>query len=186
MKSRGFTIVELLIVIVVIAILAAISVVAYNGIQTRAETASKVKAMANWAKIFESYKALTSSWPSILAPGNYYCLGTGFPSSSYSGNVPRCRDYHSTTTGYLESNAVPLMNQLKIVASSLPDNPKKPTNSAVVGPYLYMGSAGDYISIIDVFPYNSASCPDGTILDFYDPTDANKTARWCKIRLQTN
>ena len=33
---RGFTIVELLIVIVVIAILAAISVVAYNGIQDRA------------------------------------------------------------------------------------------------------------------------------------------------------
>ncbi|MFZ1242533.1 MAG: type II secretion system protein [Candidatus Saccharimonas sp.] len=35
-NKRGFTIVELLIVIVVIAILAAISVVAYNGIQNRA------------------------------------------------------------------------------------------------------------------------------------------------------
>lgn len=33
--NRGFTIVELLIVIVVIAIVAAITVVAYNGIQTR-------------------------------------------------------------------------------------------------------------------------------------------------------
>ena len=40
-KPRGFTIVELLIVIVVIAILAAISVVAYNGIQQRA-TASAI------------------------------------------------------------------------------------------------------------------------------------------------
>ncbi len=35
-KSRGFTIVELLIVIVIIAILAAITIVAYNGIQNRA------------------------------------------------------------------------------------------------------------------------------------------------------
>ena len=35
-KARGFTIVELLIVIVVIAILAAISIVAYTGIQNRA------------------------------------------------------------------------------------------------------------------------------------------------------
>ena len=33
---RGFTIVELLIVIVIIAILAAITIVAYNGIQQRA------------------------------------------------------------------------------------------------------------------------------------------------------
>ncbi|MBM3210039.1 type II secretion system protein [Candidatus Saccharibacteria bacterium] len=36
-RSRGFTIVELLIVIVVIAILAAITIVAYNGIQGRAQ-----------------------------------------------------------------------------------------------------------------------------------------------------
>lgn len=35
-RNRGFTIVELLIVIVVIAILAAITIVAYNGIQNRA------------------------------------------------------------------------------------------------------------------------------------------------------
>ena len=42
-KQKGFTIVELLIVIVVIAILAAITVVAFNGIQDRARL-SKMKA----------------------------------------------------------------------------------------------------------------------------------------------
>lgn len=44
-KQTGFTIVELLIVVVVIAILAAITIVSYNGIQSRA-TASKNAAAA--------------------------------------------------------------------------------------------------------------------------------------------
>lgn len=39
-REEGFTLVELLIVIVVIAILAAISIIAYNGVQDRAKTSA--------------------------------------------------------------------------------------------------------------------------------------------------
>ena len=49
-KQSGFTIVELLIVIVVIAILAAITIVSYNGIQNRAKESAAQSAASQIAK----------------------------------------------------------------------------------------------------------------------------------------
>ncbi|MCD8561836.1 prepilin-type N-terminal cleavage/methylation domain-containing protein [Candidatus Saccharibacteria bacterium] len=47
---RGFTIVELLIVIVVIATLAAITLVAYNGIRERAQVSAVQSAVSQGGK----------------------------------------------------------------------------------------------------------------------------------------
>lgn len=63
-KQTGFTIVELLIVIVVIAILAAITVVAYNGIQQRARDTQMFSDLANAAKKFELYNVDNGAYPS--------------------------------------------------------------------------------------------------------------------------
>jgi prepilin-type N-terminal cleavage/methylation domain-containing protein len=62
-QKSGFTIVELLIVIVVIAILAAISIVAYNGIQNRTNDAVIQSDIAQVSKRIELYKAETGSYP---------------------------------------------------------------------------------------------------------------------------
>ncbi len=65
--ERGFTIVELLIVIVVIAILAAIVIVAYNGIQNRAKT-TKAQTNANAVqKVAEAYNADNNVYPPTIA-----------------------------------------------------------------------------------------------------------------------
>lgn len=55
-NKRGFTLVELLIVIVVIAILAAISIVAYNGIQKRTRDAVRMNDVAAMKKAIQLYK----------------------------------------------------------------------------------------------------------------------------------
>lgn len=59
----GFTIVELLIVIVVIGILAAITVVAYTGISERATYAAMQSDFSSLQKAIESYKATNGVYP---------------------------------------------------------------------------------------------------------------------------
>lgn len=66
-RQRGFTIVELLIVIVVIAILAAISIVAYNGIQDRARQTAATSAARQISDKAEIYFVENNSYPENLA-----------------------------------------------------------------------------------------------------------------------
>lgn len=81
---RGFTIVELLIVIVVIAILAAISAVAYNGIQERAKNVKTESAVAQYKKSLAMYVAEYGQYPT---PTTSACLGevADYPNGCYTG-----------------------------------------------------------------------------------------------------
>lgn len=87
-QSSGFTIVELLIVIVIIAILAAISIVAYTGIQDRANDTSVRSDLNNIAKKIELYKAATGAYPTAGPIGLTAALdGLRLTKSSYGNGL---------------------------------------------------------------------------------------------------
>jgi prepilin-type N-terminal cleavage/methylation domain-containing protein len=78
-RSDGFTIVELLVVIVVIGILAAITIISYTGVSQRATIASLTSDLDNASKQLKLDLVLNGVYPSSLSVANG---GKGIPSSS--------------------------------------------------------------------------------------------------------
>ena len=96
-KTRGFTIVELLIVIVVIAILAAITIVAYNGIQNRAKTSAAVSLANNIVKKAEAFNTIESSYPANVAGFGTGAGTVGNPAEAKLDNAAQVTDVAAST-----------------------------------------------------------------------------------------
>lgn len=121
--ERGFTIVELLIVIVVIGILATITIVAYNGVTARANKTSAQAAASSVLKKVEAYNAEESKYPTAgtaLTGANqdksYYLSGitidpTDDPDSTNGKNTVRflkCAATVQTAQDDIDGSTVPV------------------------------------------------------------------------------
>lgn len=83
-QSRsGFTIVELLIVIVVIAILAAITTIAFNGVQQRARDSQREHDITTIRKAIDLFRADKGGYP-VCGTANAYSAGGALAGSTAS------------------------------------------------------------------------------------------------------
>jgi len=126
-KRTGFTIVELLIVIVVIAILAAITIVAFRGVTTRAVDSGRATDINSIAKALELY----------------YVDNGYFPASSGSTLInPSWSTTNDSSWDNLKAQLVP-----KYI-SKLPDDPEKTPGVSVMTTngygYAYFVSSSTY------------------------------------------
>lgn len=150
-NARGFTIVELLIVIVVIGILASIVIVAYNGVQRRAYNAKMASTVGQYAKILSLYNARFGVYPANIetpdsANNQLTCL---------DGN-PSC--WNTTGEPASASKTQTMYTELQKVTSSFPD-----AKDIVM---YYTSARGYYLTYI---MSGGGSCPKiGGLRDYSD------------------
>lgn len=131
-KQTGFTIVELLIVVVVIAILASITVVAYNGIQQRAVNAAFLTKVDTYEKAIRLYQTTNGTFPSTMydpdaagpqaAAPYMICLGDTYPAAP-GFNVGYCTGSEFLDSSDPQASAVmpSVTTNLLTVVKNLPD-----------------------------------------------------------------
>lgn len=144
-QSRGFTIVELLIVIIVIAILAAITLVAFNGITQRARVSAATSAVEQAAKKVAVYAVTNADdYPASLADAGVtdnnsttfqYSVNNGVSPKTYciTASVSEVSYFMSNTQQSPQSSGCPGHGQGGVAAvTNLATNPSFETGGANV------------------------------------------------------
>lgn len=180
LRQKAFTIVELLIVIVVIAILAAISVVAYNGIQQRGNNTRSISAAKQLISLINGYKAAYGTFPDT--------------SPAVCGTVDSACTNNSNTVN--TANNTNLMTELRKIGTP-PDSSPIPADGAYGIQYIYntgvtFNGTTAPVRIEYYLQGNAQKCglanltetlPNGTTSTTgYSQTTANKTTCWVMIQ----
>lgn len=130
-RQKGFTIVELLIVVVVIAILAAITIIAFSGVTQRANNSKRISEAGSLIKLIKLYRAQYDVWPSTAA--TIFCAG--------DSSLGACNNV--TTPPYANVTFEPLNTELRKVGTlpTISSAPVQISGAKMLGPvYQYRSS----------------------------------------------
>jgi len=175
-KQGGFTIVELLIVIVVIGILAAITIVAFNGIQNRANNLKVISIVESYTTALKIYAADHGAYPTMTS-----CLGVGYLDQ-------QC---HFDAGMYVENNGNFNTVALKPYMSNIPTvkSVRSPLSGKWVDTAFYTVNNASYNatgSAIAFAQYGVSSCPSvGGLRELSNsPTSfTDGSGVWCRFAL---
>lgn len=152
-QNYGFTIVELLIVIVVVGILAAISIVAYNGIQQRASNTITSDATMQFIKAYGLYGIEHGSYPASTG-----CLGEGYPAN-------RCLSQNGTNACFGMGASGPATAANTALREYMGGNLPSPSMQAIpcggttyIGIYAWYNSANGRVTVHNVLN-GDVPCP---------------------------
>ncbi len=173
-NAKAFTIVELLIVIVIIAVLATISVFVYSGMQVRAKNTAQSTAAAAYIRLLRLYKIQNGTWPT--GPG---CLG-GNNIDTDSDGIADCGDNAATKVNPT------LLAQLKTVGT-LPDvvtDQIEGTSGTKSAGIRYWGVQVDGTVLFTWYVRGSATAcnpPSGIVYSFISGNDGQRG--WCQLKM---
>lgn len=102
-RHSGFTIVELLIVVVIIAILAIITMSAYNGLQKRAQASTISAGLNQAAKKVDLYHVINNNYPATLADIGFTSADTQYQYTS-TGTTYCVTGTYGTTSMYISNS----------------------------------------------------------------------------------
>lgn len=182
--KSGFTIVELLVVIVVIGILGAITIVTWSGVQQAARDSAREQDTRQWAATFNTYKARFIVYPLMptdsLTP-NVACLGGvgTFPSGTQPAGGNKCGQYGSSSTTSYASTTSSLQTEVTKIGT-MPDNNGPSVSNTLVGPIVYVSQTANSGTIpveADFINFFEKTCPTQ---DFIDAT-SNYSTKFSKL-----
>jgi prepilin-type N-terminal cleavage/methylation domain-containing protein len=171
-QQKGFTIVELLIVVVVIAILAAITIVSYNGIQNRAKNQQTVSTVRAYYTTLGSIGAETGSIPAARG-----CLGS---ESFYNSNP--C--YIGGSSYYWNSALNSVFNKSVGAQPSIATGTSSGFSITVMGIFYDNPTGGSGAGYIGFPIFGASSCPTIAGADVYSTT-AMGSDIYCRIKTPT-
>lgn len=178
-NTSGFTLVELLIVIVVIAILAGTSVVAYNGITNRAYSSKFATAIASYDKYFKLAAAENGRYIEAPVSGSKACLGraSDYPATARFPAGACIVDTANPSNNVFFSSS--LVSEVEAMLSSMPEVPVGYETQYETSTEYYRGAYVDitssYYEIQAALP-NKISCPSN--MREYDLGD---NMHWCEL-----